>query len=366
MVNGKRSHSPYYYYAGWGALLWLGVVLLLGRGVGTAQSKTDAALTLLEASSARAASLGQAFSAVADDVTAFSYNPALLSSLQSRHASFLFQQGISDDSYGQFQIGIPVKRASGFGLTVGYYDGGSITVFDSGGLREITAQEDVMINMGYGVGFGKTSWGLTAKYFSTELADTDSATAVAGDAGFALAVHPRLRLGAAVQNIGTELKFDTVGDELPRIARLGASVVLVANRVPTQFFLDVPYHFNQEEYRPGVGLEVLVGPLAFRTGYKRGSDLEKFSFGAGFFLGQLSFDYAFGLVEQLEDRHQLNVSMRFGSRLTAPDLVQKPATKEKRVVVEITDPIPGPRKGDNKIDLGEAPLIRFPVQEKEN
>ena len=58
----------------------------------------NAGLTLLEAPSARAAALGEAFSAASDDLSAFSYNPASLFTFENSRGSFLYQEGATEDS----------------------------------------------------------------------------------------------------------------------------------------------------------------------------------------------------------------------------------------------------------------------------
>ena len=85
--------------------------------------------------------------------------------------------------------------------------------------------------------------------------------------------------------------------------------------------LDAPYYLNEQEARPAVGLEVNLGLISLRAGYKSGSDLEEFSVGTGFMLGRSSLDYSYGLVEELDSQHRVSLSMRFGqsqSRIPAP------------------------------------------------
>ena len=73
-------------------------------------------LSLLEPTGARAASLGEAFSAMTNDITAFGYNPASLGSLETGQASFMYEKGLAEDSYGHFLIGTPSQKGSGLGL----------------------------------------------------------------------------------------------------------------------------------------------------------------------------------------------------------------------------------------------------------
>jgi len=66
---------------------------------------TSAANTLLNPASARPAALGEAFTAMQDDISAMDYNPASVKSLSSGQASFFYQKGLTDDAHGNFLIG---------------------------------------------------------------------------------------------------------------------------------------------------------------------------------------------------------------------------------------------------------------------
>lgn len=266
---------------------------------------------MLEAPSARSAALGEALSAGTDDIVAFSYNPGSLPTLNRGHASFLFHRGINDDFYSQFLIGRPVGR-SGIGLSVGYYDGGDVEVPDGASVRTVNAQRDLVLSAGAGRRFGRFSAGLAAKYFSSELAETDKAAAVAGDAGVNYQLTSRVHLGAGVQNIGTPLKYSESEEPLPRIARLGAAVSISPLGTKSLLLLDAPYYMNQEKFFPAVGFETVLGPLALRAGYKTILDDELISLGAGFQIGATDLSYAFDLANELSSRHRISVGLRFG------------------------------------------------------
>jgi hypothetical protein len=72
----------------------IGAFLLVVFSLGQLKAavRTEAALSLLEAPTARPAALGEALTAATDDVAAFSYNPAALATLQKGHAAFLYHR----------------------------------------------------------------------------------------------------------------------------------------------------------------------------------------------------------------------------------------------------------------------------------
>ncbi len=284
-----------------------------------AATQTEAALSLLEAPTARPAALGEALTAATDDVAAFSYNPASLATLRKGHASFLYHKGINDDAFGQFLVGRPAKK-NGLGLSVGYYDGGDIEIADGNTTSVVKAQRDLVLSLGMARHFGRFTAGTAGKYFSSELAETDKATALAADFGVGYRMSSRVQFGAALQNIGTKLEFNGVGSNLPRIARVGMAMGLPF-QARTLLLLDAPYHFNQEQFYPALGIETGVGPLAFRAGYKIVPDDDQISLGAGFRMGQTELSYAFELADQLNSRHRISLGVRFGDEidLSAPE-----------------------------------------------
>jgi len=314
-----------------GALLILPPYLSYAAGVGS-----SGGATLIASPSARASALGEAFSASSNDIAGFSYNPASLNSLLSGHASFLYHQVLEDESFGQFMIGFPLPKGS-LGFSVGYYDGGELDLFDGVTRRTVAAQQDIVISLGYAQKVGTASIGLTGKYLSSELGEVAKATAFAGDLGLQFPVHPRIRFGAAVQNMGTELKFVENGDPLPLIARAGLNILIVPGPLTTSLLLEAPYFLNEEEFQPSVGLEIGMGLLAIRTGYKWGREAESFSIGSGFLLGQISLDYAFGLVNSFETQHRVSLSTRFRGEWTKPHFVETPDPQPRQSNLEINE-----------------------------
>ncbi len=279
--------------------------LLLIKGAQAAQ-KSSAGMTFLESSGARPSALAEAFSSVQNDISAMGYNPASLSTLKTGHASFMYQKGIADDAFGEVRIGVP----KGFGLSVGYYNGGDVELVDQGQQRTAVIQKDLAATFGYARPFGRISVGAAGKYLSSELAESAKATAYALDLGMQMPMGSRLNFGAALQNIGTKMKYIEEAEALPMTARIGFSLNVLRS---TLLLLDGVYDKNSQAINPAIGVESLIGPMALRAGYKSGSDLEGLTLGAGFLLSRFSFDYSFGLVQDLDSRHKVSVSMRFGS-----------------------------------------------------
>lgn len=293
------------------SLIVVGTLFLFSSALQAKGNGSSTGISLLDPMGARPAALGESFTAVADDITAFEYNPASLQSLTQGQASFLYNKGLSDDVFAHASIGGPSKWG-GLGLSVGIYNAGDIDLFDGTTSRKVTAKSDVLATLGVARNVGRVSIGVAAKYFSSELIEQAKATAVAGDVGVQMQMNPQFRAGAALQNFGSQLKFVSESNNLPRIARIGMTGQLATGRIPLNGFFDVPYHFNEAQLRPGVGLECPVGPLAFRVGYKIKNDQQQVSFGTGFVLKNMSLDYSYGMVSDLNASHKFSLSMKFG------------------------------------------------------
>lgn len=314
------------------ALLLLLVALAHGHG-----PAVSAGSTLLSAPGARPAGMAEAFTAMQNDITAFSYNPSSLNSLKDKHAAFNYQKGLVDDAYGHLALGAPTKNG-GMGLLVGYYNGGNLALSDGTTIRDVTAKSDFLVSVGAARPLGAFSLGIAGKYYSSTLAETESATAIMADLGAGYTMGERLSFGLSLQNIGTSLKYENTSEDLPRRLRTGMTAALLTGKVPLMMSLDVPYLLNEEEFEPSIGLESPLGPLSLRTGYRTGAGLNEFSVGAGFLMGSTSFDYAFGLAQELDSTHRVSLSMRFGQK-TPPPLVKKPVEPQPEPVAE-AEPAP--------------------------
>lgn len=297
---------------------------------------------MLQATSAGASALAEAYTARTNDITAMGYNPASLSTLYSGQASLMFHRGLIDDSYQWGAVGLPLRNGV-VGASLGIYDGGNIDLFDGTNHRTVKAQSDLFATLGYARKISRFDVGISGKYYSSKLGDAVSANTTAMDLGMGMRVGSRIRLGVAVQNIGPKLTYEEESEKLPRIARAGLSYPFLFRNFPSQILFDVPYYVNEQEYRPSMGLETGVGPLIFRLGYNSKIELHQFTFGAGFNLGAATLDYSFGIVNELNSSHRVSLAYRFG-------VDYKEKVKIAQAEIEVIE---------KKIDLSEIPPINF-------
>jgi LysM repeat protein len=261
-----------------------------------------------------------------------------LRSLRGGQASFLYQNGLVDDYFSQFMLGVPTSKGN-IGVSFGYYNGGQFELYNGvDNPQPVTAQEDMTATLAYAGKVGsKLSIGVAAKYLRSTLIGRYTATAYAGDLGFQYGLNGRLNVGAAVQNFGSQITYLEEGDDLPQLARGGFSFLMLQGKHPATLMADVVYFTKDQQVQPSAGLEVQFGPLALRGGYKSGSDLkQEFSVGTGFMINRVSLDYSFAMVQNLDSQHRLGVSMRFGQYQTADEFARRtmPTKNRRSVVVE--------------------------------
>ncbi len=320
---------------------------------------------------ARADSLGGAFSALGNDVTAIYWNPAGLAQLETTGFSVTHTNWIADTYFHFLAIGIPLKKVGSIGCSVT-----SLTM----GSMEITTLEqpegtginfnagDAAISLAYARQLNdKLSLGLNVKYIYQKI-HRESANGVALDVGTLYETGWRsLRIGMCFSNFGPEMSFsgpdldtgnEIAGDEQysqyrpypdtsnpARVAQLETR----SYPLPINFRLGIAYDFvdndehlltgildgnhpNDNAERLNIGLEYWYRKIcAIRVGYKFripeqytwqdeevstwDNEEENVTCGLGVNLDMesvdLTFDYAFANFGRLKRAHRVTLGVRF-------------------------------------------------------
>lgn len=305
--------------------------LVLALGARTrvlAEAGRTAAGTLKIPLSARAIAMGESFSAVDGAVASMGYNPAGSARTKRPVIETTYAQGIIDDHFSFIGYAHPLSYGV---LTVGaiYYDAGKIKVSLSNGEESTrNAQQDAvaMAGLSLPIGAGFDVGGLF-KAFRLTVADTARTGSAAGDAGVLWHTPlPGLNLGASIQNIGPDVKFEQEGDPLPLTTRFGAAYLLDLERYGA--IKDISYAFNQflftaegvqvrnEGFSPRAGLEMGMplgesGRGALRFGYLFNRDLDSLTVGIGFKEKRFFFDYALGVKRAIKNVHNFSLGVQF-------------------------------------------------------
>src|SRR5262245_40304659 len=100
-----------------------GVLMLLLPAVSAraVSNGTQAGSFLLIGDGARAAAMGEAFTGLADDVTAASWNPAGLTQLDGLETSLSYADWFADTSYSNVAAGGPVSPSHFAAVSVHYF-----------------------------------------------------------------------------------------------------------------------------------------------------------------------------------------------------------------------------------------------------
>jgi hypothetical protein len=285
--------------------------------------------TLLETIDARAAALGEAGTTLTGDLSGVTFNPAVLTTMGGPQLETQFQVAPGDVRTGLVSFGRTGPRV-GWSASVVALDAGTIEIVPTSGAPSTErAQQDLVGTLSAGVLLG--SWfrvGGTVKGLQSRLAGSYSATAMAGDAGVLVDLPlSGLRVGGAVQNVGSDLTYRSSGDPLPLFYRGGVSYTFYTEggeETPTS--TDLWYareHLSGSKIWLGadavsdrwgnvtgnLGMEWEYAKLAtLRLGGIVGDQGAGFTGGVGFLIQQWRLDYTIQLVNQLTDRHRVAVS----------------------------------------------------------
>ncbi|HAT71914.1 MAG TPA: hypothetical protein DCS63_03765 [Elusimicrobia bacterium] len=307
-------------------VLSAGINLAAGDFNAGAKGTTGAAF-LTMGMGARALGMGEAYSAVAADASAVSWNPAGLVrapeiSVMFMHANYL--AGISFD-YLSFARS---NGSSAFGGAVAYLNGGEVERTDEAGNNRGTYQpRDYAATIGYALDlevFGadsrKYGAGVAGKYLSSKI--VEKAGVFAFDAGLTARTSVddmTLRLAFVAQNLGGGIKLDKKADPLPTTLKAGGALQLDKNWLISADVAaprgNSPYicaGVEHAAYRD-VNIRVLLrfGVNTLTLGDISG--ITAVSGGFGLVIKNAAVDYAAVPFGDLGLTHRLSLTMRFGN-----------------------------------------------------
>ncbi|MFB0527466.1 MAG: PorV/PorQ family protein, partial [bacterium] len=235
-------------------------------------------------------------------------------SLPGREAAFTYQRGLADDSFMSLLYGQPTSVGV-FAGAFSYYTAGDIELIDLDG-NEWTAkaEQDFVITGGFAREVSE-NWpvGINLKIVSSRLVEVERGTAFAVDLG-GLYYTPIKGLagGLAIRNLGTKLKFLDESDSLPLTICVGGAYQKPFGNQKILVSVDFPFLVYEQIVTPAVGVEFdWQEMLQGRIGYKFNIDDTGLALGMGFTYQNYSINYAFGLVDRLENGHRVSLGVRF-------------------------------------------------------
>ena len=276
---------------------------------------------------ARAAAMGGAFVGVADDATALFWNAAGIARIDSdkselslNHASWPAELSFDQVGYvfhfkripGAFGVHARALTMDPMVETTAFQPDpeiGTGSTFDAG-----------MLTAGftYARSFtDKFSAGVTANFVHEGLADLSQQT-FAFDVGTLYDVGTLgMKIGMAIANIGSQIKFIDRSARIPAIFRVGTSAALLQTADQKLVGSFEFSHPPDNSERVNVGAEYGFHKYAFlRGGYNINYDAEGVAGGVGFHFpvsvaGQADLDYAYTDMKELGGAHRFSIKFIF-------------------------------------------------------
>ncbi len=254
---------------------------------------------------ARAAALGDAFTAVVDDSTSLYWNPAGLAKMEKRQLSATYNMWFAGINQGYLGMSFPLSRGGVVAGGVNYVDMGDFDGRDEAGNPTGTFTASALnFHLGYANRVGeKLIWGISAGLVQDTIAD-DTKSTYAANLGLIFKSSELLSLGLALQNLGGQLG----GDPLPFLTKIGMALTWESLLLA----LDIARPTDDDVYYcAGIEWWIMDG-IALRVGYKTNQDIgEGFTAGFGFDKGKIRFDYAYVPYGELGDTHKVLLGMSF-------------------------------------------------------
>jgi hypothetical protein len=305
----------------------MAVLCVLLPGVATAQDVfekvgTYAAQFLKIGVSARATAMGSAFTAIADDASAAYWNPAGLVNVEGtvvmlnhtewpadinlEYATYTFAPGFIQGKVSLHARGLTMDPQV---VRTIYRQEGTGEMFDAG---------DMSFGLSYARYFtDKFSSGATLSWMHQGLADK-SVNSFVVDFGLLYRIGIRgMKLGMAVQSIGSQVNFDDRSSKLPTIFKVGLSVDTYRSGPHSLIAAGEFSHPSDNKERQNVGLEYSYNNFVFlRSGYNINYDTETFAAGAGVQMQTsqstaINADYSFVDMAALGGVHRVSLAFRY-------------------------------------------------------
>ncbi|MBP5286861.1 MAG: PorV/PorQ family protein [Elusimicrobiales bacterium] len=294
------------------------------------------------ASGARAAAMGEAFSAAADDAFALDWNPAAATNIRYKSIALMHSMYLADTSLSYLAYAENTGDMGAWGISAKYMSYGSIEgTSEHGEITQNMSPYDLALSIAFScyiTGFNKDPedrfiMGAAGKFISSKISNSDNT--LSADIGLLspwfLGRH--LRFSFAGQNLIGSMRFDKEENDLPMIIRAG-SLYKVSDFL--SFTADmISYSDYDTVFAAGSELKLklissrempleaaLRGGLNTRNKDEAVKGSNNFSLGAGLKFGDVySFDYAYSPFGDLGDVHRFSLSVNF----------KKPVVRKKRL-----------------------------------
>lgn len=258
---------------------------------------------------ARAAGMGGAFSAIADDASGNYWNPAGLCGIEKQGLLFMHTQWLADIASEYLSFAKPINDDTSMGASFIFLHAEDMA-------RNRQAQEtgkfnnyDACFSLSYASKRGSIAWGLTPKIIRRQLKD-ETAASVGLDIGSKY-INNNLSLGATIQNLGTKIKLGEQASPSPLTLNLGVGYKMTTedDSLIISGDINTPIDSNPS-LRLGAEYNYANWAMA-RVGASLGQTKQGLSFGFGILSHDYQFDYAFTSFDDLGLTHRAAITRYF-------------------------------------------------------
>ena len=306
-------------------LMVLVMCLVLGSSVAFGKAMTGVAI-VNQAIGVRQLGMAEVATGISDDAAAMHYNPAGLATVRKIELNAMYHQNILDTRNEAINLVYPLKRGlllgnkASIGLGILAYQGGDIEKImlteDESSIKSsevLKAESDYQIGVCYSEEIakysGNTYAGLMVKSMQSKLVEKYTAGAFGIDMGVLHKVKG-FGLGIAIQNIGTEMKFDKEGDSLPFTIRVGGSYERKIGEIVKMVVGIDGVKAKKDDMRCNIGGECWIADvLGIRSGCKVNSE-DKVSIGVSLRYKWVQLDYGYKMMDVFNDTHQAAITLR--------------------------------------------------------
>lgn len=262
---------------------------------------------------ARAAGMGEAYIAVAEDASSAYWNPAAMAAVLGTNAMLMHNEYFQSVRLEQISLTHETDYGTiGLGFSGLYMD-------------ELERYEDIpssqplgtypVYDVAVSVGFSRYIFPDVAVGASIkpvyEKIDDQSAKGIAFDIGvYHVSRIPGVKLAAVVSNLGAPIKFVEQDFALPRTIKVGGSYQRAIPAARGGILLAVDILFpNDGDVKEHIGIEYnYLKRLFLRSGFKAGYESYGSTFGLGVAYRNLSLDYGLMLMSNdLGDSHRVSI-----------------------------------------------------------
>ena len=258
----------------------------------------------------RALGMGGGFTSLADDATSVYFNPAGLGLLEYQELTFMHMDLFEGT---KLNFGSWVAPGKNYGVGIGYMRIGTDDLIRMQNFVPLGtfdySQSQFLFSIGAKAG-KNVAIGGTVKAVNQEI-DMESDWAMGVDAGMIIMPHKNVRIGIAARDAVTPtIKLRTVEEETPTSVAGGIGIVKYPLSEQTKFSGSVEFEkFGDRTEKIHTGGELLFDDTyAIRGGYDR----DNVSLGVGYAFRMFSIDYAYKILDYVDNSHRISFSLRLG------------------------------------------------------